>query len=72
MSAVILDRETAPAMERLCREEAWLKFTAEIGLSLNVWQIDADVRREVPHPLDWLRKCRDDLDGIIQASGALW
>lgn len=58
----------APALERLAREEAWAEFLAQVAFSLTVWQIDADIRRELESPLAWLARCSRELQDIGERS----
>lgn len=56
--------ESDPVVERLAREQAWVRFLGEVRWSLEVWRIDPDVRAACEPVPDWLSRCRDELDGM--------
>ena len=57
--------ETAPAMETYARLKAWADFLEDVAFSLQVWQLDPDVRRDCSPITAWLTSCRADLNHII-------
>lgn len=61
----LITAESAPVVERLAREKAWLRFLAEAAWSLQVWRLDADVRSACEPVTDWLRRCRDEIDALV-------
>lgn len=48
-------------METAARAKAWCDFLTEVRMSLLVWDVDAAVRAECEHVVDWIRRCRDEL-----------
>lgn len=54
------------AMETAARAKAWHDFLAEALFSLEAWRIDPALH-EGEHVLTWLRRCRDELDGLVRS-----
>lgn len=60
----IITEESAPVVERYCRERAWQRFLAEVRLSLEVWALDPQVRDQCEPVTAWIGRCRDDLTDL--------
>jgi hypothetical protein len=57
----------AVLMETAAREKAWRDLLAQVSFSLQVWQIDAEVRAGCEDVRAWIRRCAADLGSVVPA-----
>lgn len=55
----------AALMETAARAKAWSEFLRQVLFSLTIWNLDAAIRDECAHVMDWLTACRDELNHMI-------
>ena len=68
MSVTIPDGKTAATMETLAREKAWSDLLGHVRLSLEIWQIDPDVRAHCEHVVMSLRRLAAELTTLSDHS----
>ena len=66
MKSYLMDNDTAIAIEKLAREQAFMKFLENILFSLTVWQNDVNVQNTLPPVTTWLRECVVRLNEVCE------